>query len=150
MAAPTPRSESLFLALRQAYRLGGREYREGLRRHGLTARQATALLAIRRNPGEGVRFLADRIDADLPTCSALVTKLEARGLVERRDDPGDRRRTCLYVTAEAEDVARAVARARRAADARIEAVIGPEAPALRALLGQLIDRLQREAVGAAR
>jgi DNA-binding MarR family transcriptional regulator len=150
MADPTARPDSLFLALRQAYRLGGREYREGLHRHGLTARQATALLAIRRHPGEGVRFLADRIDADLPTCSALVAKLEARGLVERRDDPADRRRTCLYLTAEAEDVARAVARARRAADARIEAAIGADAEPLRALLTHLTERLQSEPVEAAR
>jgi DNA-binding MarR family transcriptional regulator len=138
------RSESLFLALRQAYRLGGREYRERIREHGLTARQAAALLAIRRHPGEGVRSLADSIDADLATCSTIVAKLEARGLLERRDDPDDRRRTRLYLTSDAEEIARAVARARRAADAHIEAAIGPDAEALRGLLAQLTARLRSE------
>jgi DNA-binding MarR family transcriptional regulator len=144
------RSDSLFLALRQAYRLGGREYRERIREHGLTARQATALLAIRRHPGEGIRSLADRIDADLATCSTIVAKLEARGLLERRDDPDDRRRTRLYLTADAEEIARAVARARRAADAYIEAAIGADADALRLLLAQLIGRLSSEPIAVAR
>lgn len=137
-------SDSLFLALRQAYRLGGREFRERIRQHGLTPRQATALLAIRRHPGEGVSALSEATHADLATCSVLVTKLEALGLVQREPDPDDRRRTRLFLTPQADEVARAVFRARRAADARIEAAIGDDASELRALLHRLAERLSAE------
>ena len=138
------RPDSLFLALRQAYRLGGREYRDRLKQHGLTARQATALLAIRRHPGEGIRFLSDATHADLATCSVLVTKLEALGLIERQSDPADRRRTRLFVTSQAEDVTSAVSHARQAADDRIEDAIGDDADALRTLLTKLTARLAQE------
>jgi DNA-binding MarR family transcriptional regulator len=147
---PRPeRHDSLFLALRQAYRLGGREYRDHIKQYGLTPRQATALLAIRRHPGEGISSLSEATRADLATCSVLVAKLEALGLVRREPDPGDRRRTRLFLTSEADEVTRALFRARRAADARIEAAIGDDAPQLRALLARLAARLAAEPAGVA-
>jgi DNA-binding MarR family transcriptional regulator len=141
------RADSLFLALRQAYRLGGREFRERIKQHGLTSRQATALIAIRRHPGEGISSLSEATHADLATCSVLVTKLEALGLVERQRDQSDRRRTKLFLTPQADEVARAVFRARRAADASIEAALGEDAPQLKALLARLSSRLAAEPTG---
>lgn len=144
------RSESLLLALRAAYRLGSREYRARLGTFGLTTRQATVLITIRRHPGEGIRFVSEQIDADLATCSVLVTKLEARGLVRRDVDPSDRRRTRLYVTESAEEVMAAVAQARRDADARIADALGEDAEPLRALLAGLVNRLREPAPAATR
>ena len=82
------------------------------------------------------------IDADLATCSVLVTKLEGRGFVRRDVDPTDRRRTRLYVTEAAEEVMASVAEARREADARIADALGEDAEALRALLARLNARLR--------
>src|SRR6476646_9258543 len=81
--------DSIFVALRRAYRLGSREYRASLHEFDLTPEQAQALLSVRRLPGEGVRSLADTVDVDLPTCSVIVSKLEARGLIARVPDPDD-------------------------------------------------------------
>jgi DNA-binding MarR family transcriptional regulator len=139
-----PALDSLFWALQRAYRLSLREYRERLTHFDLTARQAALLLSVRTHPGRGVRFASEAIGADLPTCSALVARLEERRLLARRSDPGDRRRTCLYLTPAAEEIVETVDAAQRAADERIAAAIGPDAGALRPLLVRLCERLSAE------
>ena len=55
-------------------------------------------------PGEAVpmRSLAARLDYDASNLSVLVDRLERRGAVERRPDPGDRRVKALALTAEGE------------------------------------------------
>lgn len=136
-----PDGDSLLSALRDALRLGSRPYREELAHLELTARQAALLLAVEAHPGRGVKFAAGQIGADLPTCSALVVRLEERALVERRADPGDRRRTMLYVTPDARTLIDAVLAARAAADERISAAAGDELALLRKLLARLTDRL---------
>jgi DNA-binding MarR family transcriptional regulator len=69
---------------------------------GLSTAQVNALLALR--PGEAVpmRSLAAWLDSDASNLSVLVDRLERRGAVERRPDPGDRRVKALALTAEGE------------------------------------------------
>ncbi len=136
---------SLFVALRDAFRLGARRYREELSHLDLTARQASLLIAIRAHPGHGVKFAAGQIGADVPTCSALVARLVDRGLVERRGHPVDRRRTMLYVTAEAGPLIETVEGARAAADRRLAAAAGSDLPRLLRLLARLSERLSEPA-----
>jgi DNA-binding MarR family transcriptional regulator len=47
--------------------------------------------------GMSVSTLATRLGVSLATASQVVTDLEASSLVERVDDPGDRRRTLVRV-----------------------------------------------------
>ena len=49
-----------------------------------------------------MRSLAARLDADASNLSVLIDRLERRGAVERRPDPGDRRVKALALTAEGE------------------------------------------------
>ncbi|HEY7294046.1 MAG TPA: MarR family winged helix-turn-helix transcriptional regulator [Dehalococcoidia bacterium] len=142
-----PQSESLFWNLQRAYRLSRREYSERLSHFDLTARQAALLLAVRTHPGRGVRSAAEAIGADVPTCSALVTRLEERALIVRRSDRSDRRRTCLYLSPEAEEIVDAVEGAQRAADARLKSALGADAEQLRPLLARLCERLSAEEGG---
>lgn len=69
---------------------------------GLSPAQVTALLTLA--PGEAVpmRDLAARLDYDASNLSVLIDRLERRGAVERRADPGDRRVKALALTAEGE------------------------------------------------
>jgi len=69
---------------------------------GLSPAQVTALLTL--VPGEAVpmRSLAARLDYDASNLSVLVDRLERRGAVERRPDPGDRRVKALVLTTEGE------------------------------------------------
>jgi len=131
----------LLTALRVTHRLGMRQYREELRHLDLTPRQAAVLLAIETNPGHGVRFVAQQIGSDLPTCSALVARLEERALIERRPDPDDRRRTKLFAAEAARPLIDVMLTAQAAAERRMAAAAGDDADLLRALLDRLAARL---------
>lgn len=65
---------------------------------GLSAAQAKVLLQLQ--PGEALpmRTLANRLGYDASNLTGLVDKLEARGAVERRPDPDDRRIKGIVVT----------------------------------------------------
>lgn len=105
---PFPSTERLQLML--GVRLGLLTIADRLRQNwaahaaaaGLSTAQVNALLTL--EPGEAVpmRSLAARLDYDASNLSVLVNRLERRGAVERRPDPGDRRVKALALTAEGE------------------------------------------------
>ena len=105
---PSPSSDRLRLMLDA--KLGLLSVADRLRRNwgvhaaavGLSPAQVTALLTL--VPGEAVpmRSLAARLDYDASNLSVLVDRLERRGTVERRLDPGDRRVKALALTPEGE------------------------------------------------
>lgn len=60
-------------------------------------RHVAALMQIVADEGLSVSTLAARLGVSLATASQVVTDLEASDLVERAEDPSDRRRTLLRV-----------------------------------------------------
>jgi len=60
-------------------------------------RHLAALLHIAGDEPISVSALAERLGVSLATTSQLVTDLADGGMVERYDDPGDRRRTLVRV-----------------------------------------------------
>ncbi|HEV7535625.1 MAG TPA: MarR family transcriptional regulator [Acidimicrobiia bacterium] len=64
--------------------------------------QLMALGFLRLNPGVSLSDLAAHLGVGLPTASTLVSRLVAADLVDRRDDPDERRRTLLCLTANGE------------------------------------------------
>jgi len=105
---PPPSSERLRLMLDA--KLGLLSVADRLRQNwaahaaavGLSPAQVTALLTL--VPGEAVpmRSLAARLDSDASNLSVLIDRLERRGAIERRTDPGDRRVKALVLTPEGE------------------------------------------------
>lgn len=105
---PPPGTERL--RVMQGVRLGLLTVAERLRQNwaahaaavGLSTAQVNALLTLK--PGEAVpmRSLAARLDYDASNLSVLVDRLERRGVVERRPDPGDRRVKALALTPDGE------------------------------------------------
>ncbi|MFI7106930.1 MarR family winged helix-turn-helix transcriptional regulator [Nonomuraea sp. NPDC050227] len=69
--------------------------REIFRSHGLTARHGAVIPQLTVESSLSVSELADRMGVSLPTASELVGDLSRAGLVERREDPADRRRTLV-------------------------------------------------------
>ncbi|HWF98277.1 MAG TPA: MarR family transcriptional regulator [Steroidobacteraceae bacterium] len=107
---------------------------------GLAPRQHQALLAIKGYPGGAdatIGALAERLGIRHHSTVGLVDRLARRGYLLRREDPGDRRRTLLCLTAAGE---RALARLSTAHRRELRRV----APLLKGLLSRL------DAVGAAR
>lgn len=68
-----------------------------LRVHGLDARHARALLTIALRGPMTVTELARRHHVLVKTASLVAVELEQAGLIDRRHDPADRRRTVLSV-----------------------------------------------------
>jgi DNA-binding MarR family transcriptional regulator len=126
-----------FLIAQAHHRFRGRAD-EILRPLGIEVRHFGALTAL----ADGVpsqRELADRLRVSGPVVVEMVDALEARGMVERRRDPVDRRSNALVVTAAGRE---ALERARGQLDAvtsELVAPIGPDGDAeLRALLRKLL------------
>jgi DNA-binding MarR family transcriptional regulator len=60
-------------------------------------RHVAALMQVVADEGMSVTTLACRLGVSLATASQVVTDLEASGIVERVEDPTDRRRTLVQV-----------------------------------------------------
>jgi DNA-binding MarR family transcriptional regulator len=101
-------------ALRPVLLRVGRELRREARQAGVSPEQVSLLVAIKYNPGSGVRELAARERVSPPALSNRVDRLEQDGLVARTPSNDDRRRVGLTLTDEGQRVLRRV-RSRRTA-----------------------------------
>src|SRR5689334_15655485 len=126
------------LLIARLARLWRRAADQGLADHGLS--QATAHpLRILSGRGKCVRqgALADEIGIEGPSLVRLIDLLQSEGLVERREDPTDRRAKTLHLTkaglAKVEETNRVLRRVR----ASLLKDIGPEELAI------TFDTLQR-------
>jgi DNA-binding MarR family transcriptional regulator len=66
--------------------------------------QMALLEQINRYPGCGVGDIANELKLSAPTVSVGVAKLEERGLVERKQDPEDRRSVQFFMTDSGQDL----------------------------------------------
>jgi DNA-binding MarR family transcriptional regulator len=151
-ASSAPRAQPQAQPQQASYRLedqAGHLLRRAHQRHSglfvemmgaleLTPTQFAALARL-RELGDTTQNQLGRLTAmDPATIQGVVRRLVARGLVERRPDPEDRRVMVLSLTASGARVARdAVARARDITRATLE----PLAPAERALFVDLLRKL---------
>ena len=90
----------LGLTVARLARLWRRRADEALSAHGLSEATAHPLLILSRR-GKCVRqgLLADEMGIEGPSLVRLIDLLQAEGLVERREDPTDRRAKMLHITA---------------------------------------------------
>jgi DNA-binding MarR family transcriptional regulator len=65
---------------------------------GLTMSQAKVLYLVQAQPGLRMSDLAASLGVSLPTVSGVVERLVDHGLLDRRDDPADRRHVVLRLT----------------------------------------------------
>lgn len=66
----------------------------------ITSVQYAALEILRETPGLNQRQLGDALDVDRSTIADLVARMVRNGLIERSDDPADRRSYVLFLTAD--------------------------------------------------
>jgi DNA-binding MarR family transcriptional regulator len=79
-------------------RLFRKRFNVSARQLGVTGAQWRMLAAIRRTPGINQGAIAAWLEVEAITAGRMVDRLEKAGLVERRDDPCDRRTWRLYLT----------------------------------------------------
>jgi DNA-binding MarR family transcriptional regulator len=68
-----------------------------MRKHGLEQRHSGALLTIALYGPLTITQLAGRQHVTLKTASLIAVELEQAGLIQRREDPADRRRTIVTI-----------------------------------------------------
>jgi MarR family transcriptional regulator, temperature-dependent positive regulator of motility len=65
----------------------------------VTSVQYAAFVVLQQTPGINQRQLGDELDLDRSTIADLVARMARHGLIERSDDPDDKRSYILYLTA---------------------------------------------------
>ncbi|MFD8324839.1 MarR family winged helix-turn-helix transcriptional regulator [Streptomyces lydicus] len=83
------------------------EYEHAAAEHSLTGAQARVLTLLSIEPLP-MRKVAERLKCEPSNITGIVDRLEARGLVERRPDPADRRVKLAAPTAEGARTAEAL------------------------------------------
>jgi MarR family 2-MHQ and catechol resistance regulon transcriptional repressor len=110
---PTPERDSgalplkLWRALDRAHAALAEAAGEEAARHGLSVAELEVLDTLRRKGPLSVGQVRRRVRVSSGGATYLVSRLESRGLVERRDVPGDRRARVAALTPAGEEVAAA-------------------------------------------
>ncbi|MET8700360.1 MarR family winged helix-turn-helix transcriptional regulator [Kitasatospora sp. NPDC058032] len=104
----------------------------------LTPAQAGLLRSVALSPGQHQQELARRLGMSPSRFVAFVDAIEARGLVERRRNPKDRRFQDLYLAPKGEEAMRGLA---EAALAHEEAICSGLEPQERIALAELLRRI---------
>ena len=101
------------------------------------------LVLISANPGMTQSLLASATQLDRSTMVAVIDQLEARGLMERRASPTDRRSNALVLTEAGEKLLKLLKRRIKQHEARIAAAMTPaESATLVGLLTRIRTQLQ--------
>lgn len=72
--------------------------------YDVTAPQTFVMLDVNNFEGSSIKDIAARIELDSSAVTGLIDRLEKEKLVERRDDPNDRRGTRVFLTEKGRDI----------------------------------------------
>ena len=137
------------LLLSRAARTATRYFQERAAEVDLSVVQGQALMELDTHPGTTVGGLSAALSKDQASTSILVDKMMSLGLIRRETDPTDRRRACLYATAEAEPLVNHLELARDDINRLVRDALGAEgSAALLGLLDEFLDVVEgSEAAG---
>lgn len=113
------------------------DYEEAAGEHALTGAQARLLSLLSLGPLP-MRKLAQKLKCEPSNVTGIVDRLEARGLVERRPDPADRRVKLAAATDEGRRVARDLREGLRFAREPLAGLTDAERLSLRELLRRML------------
>ncbi|MEU5310695.1 MarR family transcriptional regulator [Streptomyces sp. NPDC021562] len=139
---PTPRPDALTLEVVEL--IGDvvarfyADYEEAAGEHALTGAQARLLSLLSLEPLP-MRKLAQKLKCEPSNVTGIVDRLEARGLVERRPDPADRRVKLAAATDEGRRVARDLREGLRFAREPLAGLSDAERLSLRDLLRRMLE-----------
>jgi MarR family transcriptional regulator, lower aerobic nicotinate degradation pathway regulator len=115
-------------------------FMEECRAFDLTPVQYAALVAIQTHPGIDATRLSAVIAFDRSTLGSVIERIEAKGLVERKASPDDKRIKLLHLTRPGAALLREIVPAVDRAQARMLEPLKPaDRKTLMALLSQLVD-----------
>jgi DNA-binding MarR family transcriptional regulator len=141
MAGGPPGAGSIAFLLAQVGAHAAARFAERLAPLGLAPQHAGILRLVGASAGLSQRALAERLGILPSRLVALVDELEARGLVERRDDPADRRNYALHLSEAGHTLLGDVGRVARAHG---ESLCGALSEEERQQLASLLERIAEE------
>jgi len=97
-------TQDLLIELYDVARLMRTRFDRWARTYGMTRAQGVILARLARQPGMTQNEMAGLCEVEPITVGRLVDRLEARGLLERRLDPSDRRIRRLHLLPAAEPI----------------------------------------------
>ena len=100
----------MLVELHDVARLMRTRFDRRTRAHGMTRAQAVILLRLEHQPGMTQNEMAALCEVEPITVGRLVDRLEARGLLERRLDPADRRIRRLHLLPASEPILKEIQR----------------------------------------
>jgi DNA-binding MarR family transcriptional regulator len=109
----------MLIVLHDVARLLRTRFDQTARAYGMTRAQWIILARLDRQPGMSQNELATICEVEPITVARLVDRLEARGMVERRADPADRRVRRLHLLPASKPILAEIARYRQNLDAEI-------------------------------
>jgi len=116
----------LMIVLHDVARLLRTRFDQRAREHGMTRAQWVILARLDRQPGISQNEMAALCEVEPITIGRLVDRLEARGLVERRHDPTDRRIRRLHLLPAARPLLEEISHYRIEANEEMLADVPPE------------------------
>ncbi|MEA1966819.1 MAG: MarR family transcriptional regulator [Thermodesulfobacteriota bacterium] len=90
--------DCIFFQLSRAGRSGARYWHKKVAKFGLTSAQALVLLFLLEEDQVTSKYLGEKIEFDSATLTGLIDRLAKIGLLERRNNPNDRRAILVCLT----------------------------------------------------
>ncbi|EKD61457.1 MAG: Transcriptional regulator, TrmB [uncultured bacterium] len=106
---------------------------------GLTIPEWRVLAHLAQSDQVSVREIHARVDMDKSKVSRAAARLEAQGLIEKRENAEDRRLLDMRLTEKGRDLIARIVPIADAYQAQVIAQMGAEAPAFRAALLRLLE-----------
>lgn len=92
--------DCIFFQLSRVSRAGARYWHKKVAEFGVTSSQALVLLFLLEEDQVTSKYLGTKIEFDSATLTGLIDRLAKAGLIERRDNPDDRRAILVCLTRE--------------------------------------------------
>lgn len=132
--------QCIFFQLAKANQKGGRFWSGRIERFNVTAVQGLVLAFLHEEDRVTSAGLGKRAQLDSATLTGIIDRLEAAKLVERQNNPDDRRAILICLTEQGKDVARElVQEAEEANETFLSRFTTEERKSLSALLGKLME-----------
>lgn len=109
------------------------------REFGLTIPEWRVLAHLAQSEQVSVREIQARVDMDKSKVSRAAARLEASGLIEKRENPDDRRLLDMRLTPKGRELIARIVPIADAYQAEVLAQLGPEAAAFRGALLRLLE-----------
>ncbi len=91
-------SECFNFLLSRAQLVVNKEFKIQLGEYDITPVQCGVLNCLYKEDGQGLKALSEKVSVNASTMTGVIDRMEAKGIIERRPDPNDRRAQGVFLT----------------------------------------------------